>query len=223
MFIPKSKWTTGPRLPGGEAIEEPTFSGDDGYLVKPAENVRPVPKYSRRMQLAESLSNSDGFRQNIVNRLWAYMMGHGLVQPVDLHHATNPASHPQLLALLADLFAATNYDIKALLRELALSRTYQRSIEMDGQLERQVEMALERLPTIEAERLRMDKALAVSLQALTEAREQLGSARKAESESGGKLNEAQEAKKSADNAIAALKTAADLLNTLFPAATSSAA
>src|SRR5262249_2329958 len=39
-------------------------------------------------------------------------------------------SHPELLTLLADEFAAHQFDIKFLLRELALSKTYQRSSEL---------------------------------------------------------------------------------------------
>jgi len=55
------------------------------------------------------------------------MMGHGLVHPLDLHHSGNPPSHPELLELLASEFAAHQYDIKWMLRELALTETYQRS------------------------------------------------------------------------------------------------
>lgn len=55
------------------------------------------------------------------------MMGHGLVHPLDLHHSGNPPSHPELLDLLASEFAAHQFDIKWMLRELALTQTYQRS------------------------------------------------------------------------------------------------
>jgi hypothetical protein len=55
------------------------------------------------------------------------MMGRGIVHPLDLHHSRNPGSHPELLALLAEEFAARQFDIKWLLRELANTRTYQRS------------------------------------------------------------------------------------------------
>jgi hypothetical protein len=58
------------------------------------------------------------------------MMGRGLVHPLDLDHSANPPSHPQLLELLADEFAAMHFDMRALLRELALSETYQRSSEL---------------------------------------------------------------------------------------------
>jgi hypothetical protein len=57
------------------------------------------------------------------------MMGRGLVQPLDLHHGENPPTHPELLDRLADEIAAMHYDVKGFLRELALSRTYQRSSE----------------------------------------------------------------------------------------------
>jgi hypothetical protein len=55
------------------------------------------------------------------------MMGRGLVHPLDMDHSANPPSHPELLVLLADEFAAMKFDIRAFLRELALSETYQRS------------------------------------------------------------------------------------------------
>ena len=56
-------------------------------------------------------------------------MGRGLVHPVDLHHDENPPSHPELLDLLATRFVAMKYDIKAFLREVALTRAYQRGSE----------------------------------------------------------------------------------------------
>jgi hypothetical protein len=55
------------------------------------------------------------------------MMGRGIVHPLDLHHSENPPSHPELLDALADEFVAHRFDIKWLLREIALSQTYQRS------------------------------------------------------------------------------------------------
>jgi len=91
--------------------------------------VRGIPAYSRRMQLAKAMiveENVD-FRINIVNRLWALMMGRGLVEPLDIRHSENAPSHPEVLKLLADEFLAHNYDIRWLIRELALTKTYQRS------------------------------------------------------------------------------------------------
>ncbi len=56
-------------------------------------------------------------------------MGRGLVHPLDLQHGENPPANPELLDLLAREFRAMAYDVKAFLRELALSRVYQRSSE----------------------------------------------------------------------------------------------
>ena len=54
-------------------------------------------------------------------------MGRGLVDPLDLHHSGNPASHPELLDLLAREMVEHKFDFKWMLRELALSEAYQRS------------------------------------------------------------------------------------------------
>jgi hypothetical protein len=99
------------------------------YIAKPASKVRGIPTYSRRQQFAKAMIADDNvdFRRNIVNRLWALMMGRGLVEPLDIRHAGNPPSHPEVLALLADEFRQHKYDIRWLLRELALTKTYQRS------------------------------------------------------------------------------------------------
>lgn len=121
-----------PHLPGDKEIEEPALEKGQEYVVAPADGVRPVPKFSRRARLAESLPRAEtpAFNRNIANRLWALMMGRGLVQPLDMDHSGNPPSHPELLDVLAEHFAATNFDIKAMLRELALSQTYQRTSEL---------------------------------------------------------------------------------------------
>ena len=63
------------------------------------------------------------------------MMGRGLVEPLDLFHSGNPASHPELLDLLAKEFTSKGYDIKWLIRELAMTATYQRSSQLPVGLE----------------------------------------------------------------------------------------
>jgi hypothetical protein len=128
--------TTGSRLPFGKQVVEVKFDKGKEYEVAPANGVRPVPKYSRRSQLAPQLIARDDtqFKRNAANRLWALMMGRGLVHPLDMDHSANPPSHPELLSLLADEFAAVKFDIRAILRELALTRTYQRSSELPASL-----------------------------------------------------------------------------------------
>jgi hypothetical protein len=122
---------TGPRVPFLAPVKEPSLEKGTEYAVAPAKDIRPVPKFSRRAQLAGQITAADDapFRRNIVNRLWTLMMGRGLVHPVDMDHPANPPSHPELLTLLADEFGRMKFDMRALLRELALSKTYQRASE----------------------------------------------------------------------------------------------
>ncbi len=122
---------TGPRLPGGQEVMVPVLKKEEVYL-KPADPKNKFPgelRFSPLAQLAEQLPRGDNpaFVRNSVNRLWWVMMGRGLVHPLDLHHSANPPSHPELLDLLAQEFVRHRFDIKWLLRELALSQTYQRS------------------------------------------------------------------------------------------------
>ncbi|MEQ8785902.1 MAG: DUF1549 domain-containing protein [Pirellulaceae bacterium] len=149
-----------PTLPGGEPVAEPTFEKGQEYEVKPAKDVRPIPKYSRREQLARLVEagENEAFRRNIVNRLWAHMMGRGIVDPPDLHHSSNPPSHPALLAMLAEEFAAGDYDMKALLHELALTETYQRAFEMPADLEKQASAAVAELAKLQAEKQQLARA-----------------------------------------------------------------
>ncbi|MBL8799254.1 MAG: DUF1549 domain-containing protein [Planctomycetia bacterium] len=136
VFDPaKVQKSTGPRMPKGAPIKEPTFDKGAEYTVAPAKDVRPVPKFSRRGQLAANLATAENlsFKRNIANRLWAMLLGRGLIDPIDRDHAANPPSHPELLELLAEEIAARKFDLRSLLREIALSQTYQRSSELpDG-------------------------------------------------------------------------------------------
>lgn len=128
VFTAKSG-ETNPRLPGGEMVPDPEVEKGKEYVVKPGPKERGVPTYSRRLRLAELLPRAEtqGFSRNIVNRLWAMLMGSGLVHPLDLHHANNPPAHPELLEHLERWLVEHKYDLKALLREMLLSQTYQRS------------------------------------------------------------------------------------------------
>jgi hypothetical protein len=67
------------------------------------------------------------FAGAMVNRLWKHCMGIGLVEPVDDLRATNPPSNPPLWDFLVDEFLQSEYDIRALLKTIMMSRTYQLS------------------------------------------------------------------------------------------------
>ncbi len=82
-----------------------------------------------RRPLADWLASKDNrqFARNMANRFWGYLMGTGLVEPIDDMRATNPPSNPQLLDALADHLIQHNYDLKQLLRAILVSQTYQLS------------------------------------------------------------------------------------------------
>src|SRR5262249_13115352 len=58
-------------------------------------------------------------------RFWGYLMGHGLVEPLDDMRATNPATNPELLDALAKDFADNKFDLKHLLKTILNSRAWQ--------------------------------------------------------------------------------------------------
>lgn len=83
----------------------------------------------RRPALAEWLAspNNPWFARNLVNRLVAHFFGRGLIEPVDDARLTNPASNPELLDALAKHALDQRFDLKAIIRTLTASRTYQLS------------------------------------------------------------------------------------------------
>jgi hypothetical protein len=123
---------TKPRLPGEGELAEPATAE---WTVPPdAKNkaLRPIPKFSRRGLLATALGDGHhpAFRRNIANRLWAVVFGRGLVEPLDLHHSANPPAIPPLLDLLGDQIAAMKFDMRAFVRELALTQAFQRALDL---------------------------------------------------------------------------------------------
>lgn len=80
-----------------------------------------------RRPLADWLTSKDNrlFSRNIVNRVWGYFMGTGLVEPIDDLRETNPASVPALLDALAEDFANNGFDQRRLMRNIMTSRVYQ--------------------------------------------------------------------------------------------------
>ena len=82
-------------------------------------------KPDRLKRLAEIITQRQDARltRTLVNRLWQRFMGRGLIEPVD--DMEKPAWDADLLDWLAEDFAAHNYDIKHLVREILTSGAYQ--------------------------------------------------------------------------------------------------
>ena len=103
--------------------DQPETDRDDNYL-DPAAPVK-VPKFSRRGAFAAAATQDNPLlAKALVNRLWATLLGRGLVHPADEMNARNLPSHPELLAWLAQDFAAHGFQIRRLVRGLVLSRPY---------------------------------------------------------------------------------------------------
>ena len=91
-----------------------------------------VPEFRPRDELvAVALRDSKDrfFAKNIVNRVWARLLGTGLVDPLDQMHSGNPPSHPELLAWLANDLVSHGYDLRRLIQGIVLSEAYARSSE----------------------------------------------------------------------------------------------
>ncbi len=100
---------------------------DDLYVSVNASDPK-VPKFSRREQFVENvLADHPLLGKAMVNRLWGWMMGRGLVHPVDSIDSFHPASHPQLLDWLSRDFASSGYDVRRLIKSLASTKAYQLS------------------------------------------------------------------------------------------------
>ena len=130
VFTKEGQKGVRPRVPFGATLAiEPLPESADQYTTAPAKNVRGVPLHSRRRALARMLAESVEFRRTMANRLWATMNGRGLVHPLDGLDPDNAPTHPDLLAHLAETLRSNGFHLRPLLRGIALSRTYQRSID----------------------------------------------------------------------------------------------
>ena len=103
---PKTQQVVRPSIPGGD-----TF-GYEGDL---------------RIKLADWLTSDTNpwLARNFANRFWGYVMGRGLIEPLDDIRDTNPPSVPELLNALAMDLQKSGFDQKHLLRRITNSRVYQ--------------------------------------------------------------------------------------------------
>jgi hypothetical protein len=129
-----------PRLQRKQAggAEQRFFVADKGDVTHPLTKAVVAPRVlmgeplmvaagdDPRERLAQWLASPSNpfFARAAANRLWAHLMGRGLVEPIDDMRETNPATNEQLLAELAREFTAHRFDLRHLLRTIATSRTY---------------------------------------------------------------------------------------------------
>ena len=126
---------------GGEDYRETIiFNSGGGEVNHPVGGRAMKPKFlggetpdvagkDRRVVLAKWIASPQNpwFARSFANRVWAHFMGVGIIDPVDDVRVSNPASNPELLEELGNNFTSTRYDLKALVRDICNSRTYQRA------------------------------------------------------------------------------------------------
>jgi len=91
----------------------------------------PKDASTRREQLAQWVTSKENpyFAKSYVNRLWAYLLGVGIIEPIDDIRAGNPPSNPQLLDRLTSEFIQSGFNTQLLFKTICKSRTYQHSIQ----------------------------------------------------------------------------------------------
>lgn len=131
-----------PPISGSEEI---VFTADKGSVTHPLTGkvMEPSPLFGEaplpatgsaetpsdvdpREVLADWITSPENpfFEQVMANRVWADLMGRGLVDPVDDLRATNPPTNAALLQALGADFREHGYDLKHLIRTIALSYAY---------------------------------------------------------------------------------------------------
>jgi hypothetical protein len=138
----------GGRKIGGTAVEAPTplyeevFDKPEGEVVHDRTKKVTAPKFpyptphaappnaTRRVELASWLTSKDNpyFARSYVNRLWGYLLGVGIIEPLDDIRAGNPATNPELLEYLTGEFVRSGFDARQVMRQICKSRAYQLSV-----------------------------------------------------------------------------------------------
>ncbi|MEM6978740.1 MAG: DUF1553 domain-containing protein, partial [Planctomycetota bacterium] len=111
-------------LPETEIAVEPRFLGQSVAPVKSGDS-----ETTRRRQLARWIISPENpyFARATANRLWAMMFGKGLVDPVDDFGEANKPVAPEVLELLASQLIASDFELRDVLRTIALSDAYRLS------------------------------------------------------------------------------------------------
>ena len=131
------------RKPGTEAREMRIFFDPKAKPATHLLNDRPMPakplgetepvqtEGDPRVELAEWLTSpqNEMFAKNLANRIWAQVMGQGVINPVDDIRVSNPPVNAPLLEALSAKLVGYKFDLRSLVRDICLSKIYQLSSE----------------------------------------------------------------------------------------------
>lgn len=89
-----------------------------------------VAGLTRRATLSHWMTSEKNqyFARSYVNRLWGYLFGTGIIDPIDDIRAGNPPTNPQLLDALEKDFIESGFDIQHMIKTICKSKSYQHSI-----------------------------------------------------------------------------------------------
>lgn len=138
----KGRQIGGTAVEGAKPLFEEIYDRSDGEVKHDRTKQVAPPRFpfecrndgadgmTRRQRLAAWLTSKDNpyFARTYVNRLWGYLFGVGIIEPIDDVRAGNPASNPELLDYLTGEFLKSNYDVRHVIKLIAKSRTYQLSV-----------------------------------------------------------------------------------------------
>ncbi|MBU6294788.1 MAG: DUF1549 domain-containing protein [Planctomycetes bacterium] len=113
------------RHPVGNRVMAPKFLG----------GVAPETKgKDRRAVMSEWIASPENpyFATNVSNIVWAHFFGIGIINEVDDVRVSNPPSNAELLAELGKRFTGYKYDFKKLIRDICVSKTYQRATQTNA-------------------------------------------------------------------------------------------
>ena len=108
------------------AVAPPKFPFPASYKV--------APKTERRQELSAWLTSADNpyFAKSYVNRIWGYLFGVGVIEPIDDIRAGNPATNPELLDYLTAEFLKSGFNARHVMRLITTSRTYQLAVDANA-------------------------------------------------------------------------------------------
>jgi hypothetical protein len=141
---PQAKGATigGTAVEGAKPLYEIVGDKKDGDVMHLRTNKPVAPKVpfdaelvsktatTRRDQFATWMTSSDNdyFAMSYANRIWGYLTGTGVIEPLDDIRAGNPPSNPELLQYLTNEFIQSGFNVRHLMRLIATSRTYNLSL-----------------------------------------------------------------------------------------------
>lgn len=131
----------GTAVEGAKPLYEIVYDKPDGEITHDRTQQITPPKFpyeveqqveedtTRREALASWITSPDNeyFARSYVNRLWGYLLGVGIMEPIDDLRAGNPPTNPQLLEHLTTRFIDSDFDVRQMIKTICKSRTYQLS------------------------------------------------------------------------------------------------